>query len=137
MPTFTSIFVYGTLKQGECRADCWPYDPQSIQPAATSGALYDLGPYPALLSGKDSVLGEIWTFRAEQMRETLRVLDQIEGYGQGEIDLYIRQVVPCMDQKDLNIDAYCYFLADPSMLTASQRIATDSRGFCRWPKSNS
>ena len=41
----TAFFVYGTLQQGEVRAPRWPYKPLRIEPAETTGALYDLGPY--------------------------------------------------------------------------------------------
>jgi gamma-glutamylcyclotransferase (GGCT)/AIG2-like uncharacterized protein YtfP len=135
MSDTNAIFVYGTLKRGECRADCWPRDPLRIEPASTLGMLYDLGPYPALLSGASLVLGEIWTFAPEDIAETLRVLDEIECFSQGGVDLYVRNVVPCRVETDASapISAHCYFLADASAVGSDQRIQVDPDGFSRWP----
>ena len=138
MSDVNSVFVYGTLKCGQCRADCWPCEPLGVEPASTSGALYDLGPYPALLTGPDRVVGEIWTFAAADMDETLAVLDQIECYGQGGVDLYLRRIVPCgvgLGQAD-TVRAYCYFLADADSVVPDQRVTAGTDGYCRWPRMN-
>lgn len=88
------VFVYGTLCRGQCREECWPREPLSVAVGYVRGRLFDLGPYPAMLPGDDWVRGEYWTLREEDMPETLRVLDAIEGYAQsGEADLYRRQEV--------------------------------------------
>ena len=85
------IFVYGTLKRGECRQDCWPHQPVRVQEAFVRGLLYDLGPYPALIAGDDWVLGEVWTIAAADRLRTLDVLDKIEGYApDGKHNLYDR-----------------------------------------------
>ncbi|MCG8583082.1 MAG: gamma-glutamylcyclotransferase, partial [Pirellulales bacterium] len=110
----TSVFVYGTLKQGECRAHCWPHRPMDVRAASIRGNLFDLGPYPALLEGGDRVLGECWMFVADQMRETLEVLDQIECFGQEGVDLYVRRIVRCRSSANAETDAHAYFLADSS-----------------------
>ena len=135
MSDVTSIFVYGTLKRGKCRAGCWPCTPRLVEPASTLATLYDLGPYPALLAGSDRVLGEIWTFAAIDVAETLRVLDQIECFGQDDVDLYIRMVVPCNREVETggSTPAYCYFLADAATVGSHQRVAPEPDGFCRWP----
>ena len=49
------VFVYGTLKRGEARARLWPRKPQAVEPATVRGTLYDLGDYPALVPGDDTV----------------------------------------------------------------------------------
>jgi gamma-glutamylcyclotransferase (GGCT)/AIG2-like uncharacterized protein YtfP len=69
------VFVYGTLKRGQVRERSWPRQPLAVEPAWTLGRLFDLGPYPGLLAGTDRVLGELWRFAAEDLPETLRVLD--------------------------------------------------------------
>ncbi len=86
-----ALFVYGTLKRGECRQERWPRPPVEVRAATLRAALYDLGPYPAIGTGEDLVAGELWFIAAEQMDETLRVLDEIEGFGQGGTDLYTRR----------------------------------------------
>lgn len=88
------VFVYGTLCRGQCREPCWPRRPVSVTVGYVRGHLFDLGPYPALLPGDDWVRGECWTLREEDMPETLRVLDAIEGFAQpGEADLYQRREI--------------------------------------------
>ena len=132
MGSISSIFVYGTLKRGECRAKCWPHSPTEVVPASTFGTLFDLGRYPALLEGDDRVLGELWSFAADDIPDTLRVLDKIECYGQQEVDLYVRRVITCSTSSDKLVNAYCYFLADETAVTSSQRIAPSPTGFCEW-----
>ncbi|MEZ6089069.1 MAG: gamma-glutamylcyclotransferase family protein [Pirellulaceae bacterium] len=85
------IFVYGTLKRGECRQACWPRPPLRVDNAFVRGLLYDLGPYPALVPGDDWVMGEVWTIAAADRTSTLAVLDEIEGYDpDGKYNLYDR-----------------------------------------------
>ncbi len=76
----TAVFVYGTLKRGECRESCWPRAPLRVETAATKGQLYDLGPYPALCPGEGSVAGEVWTFAPRDMPATRAALDEIEDH---------------------------------------------------------
>lgn len=130
------IFVYGTLRQGQCREHCWPRSPQQVATAFAQGELYDLGPYPALLTGDDLVRGECWTVRAADLAETLQVLDVIEGFAQpGEADLYRRQVVDvfiCDGDPDptgeigieslVTTRAYAYFLVPERLPAFAKRI---------------
>lgn len=78
LQTLKHVFVYGTLKRGQCRERCWPAKPVVIHPAWTFGKLVDLGPYPALLPGTDRVLGELWSLKADDFGQVLKVLDQVE-----------------------------------------------------------
>jgi gamma-glutamylcyclotransferase (GGCT)/AIG2-like uncharacterized protein YtfP len=88
------VFVYGTLKRGQVRESCWPLAPLSIRPCYVRGALFDLGPYPALTEGEDWIVGELWSFLAPQLATTLAALDRIEGYQVGRTDnLYERCVL--------------------------------------------
>ncbi|MAI70646.1 MAG: hypothetical protein CMM01_07020 [Rhodopirellula sp.] len=92
--TISSVFVYGTLKRGQCRGDMWPFEPLRVSAVFTHGTLFDRHDYPAMTSGTDNVFGEKWDFRPEQMQRVLKVLDAIEGANQpGVPDLYRRVVV--------------------------------------------
>ena len=110
----------------------WPHAPVEVRQATTGAALYDLGPYPALGEGDDSVLGELWLVREEHLSATLRVLDKIECFGQGGVDLYIRRIVECHDMDGSEHRAHTYFYADEDALRQAQRITADADGYCRW-----
>ncbi|MCA9133529.1 MAG: gamma-glutamylcyclotransferase [Planctomycetales bacterium] len=73
------VFVYGTLKTGQCREKCWPHLPHQVQAAWTLGELYDLGAYPALVPGEDRIWGQVWSFPVAQIAGVLEVLDRVEG----------------------------------------------------------
>lgn len=88
------IFVYGTLKRGQCRSSLWPRSPIEVRAAWIYGKLYSRDDYPAMKAGGDRVIGETWRFAAVDIQPTLDVLDQIEGFNQGlGKNLYERQVV--------------------------------------------
>ncbi len=125
------IFVYGTLQRGECRETCWPHSPDRVVRATTKAALYDLGAYPGIVPGTDTVQGELWFVATEHLADTLQVLDAVEGYqpGQGN-SLYTREVVTCHDGMGQPQRAYTYIYARP--LANHRRIAADAQGQCRW-----
>jgi len=126
------VFVYGTLMRGQVRAKYWPREPICIEPATIRGELYDLGPYPAILHGNETIAGELWRIAPGDMEETLRVLDQVEGFGQGGVDLYVRRVVNCRTQSDESVPAFAYYLADESFARRHFRIQPGCDGICRW-----
>lgn len=98
----TELFVYGTLKRGECRESMWPRKPTRIREAFVRARLYDLGAYPAIrvdaLSVDDDVnvdddldwvAGEVWSFEPAAIDETIAALDEIEETNQPRtINLY-------------------------------------------------
>ena len=127
------MFVYGTLKRGQCRERLWPKVPLKVEPAWTLGALYDLGPYPALVAGNERVLGEAWHFAAEDMAPTLRILDAIEGYRGAADDLYVRIAIECVIDGGCQLRAYAYRYARIENLRPAQRVLPDESGYCRWP----
>ncbi len=128
------FFVYGTLKRGEVRERCWPHPASDIVAATTRGALYALASYPALLPGDDAVSGELWFIRASHMAETLRVLDAIEGFRQGDdIDLYVRDIADCVSTDGAKYRAYLYYYVQP--VEPSQRIAPNDQNVCLWTAS--
>jgi gamma-glutamylcyclotransferase (GGCT)/AIG2-like uncharacterized protein YtfP len=106
----SSFFVYGTLKRGQCREICWPAKPLSISPACAQGQLFGRTDYPAMVSGTDRVLGELWTFEPHEVERVIEVLDQIEGTNQaGNPDLYRRVISDVFDLDDqLLTKAYAY-----------------------------
>ena len=151
----TAVFVYGTLKQHESRGGRWPRPARRITPAFVWGELYDLRKYPALLppqsSPPDRILGELWELAPEDLAETLRVLDRIEGYGDPGGDLYVRAVITVQTLGDhsanrqsqsgaqngasLNMaqqSAFTYHYAHPQELRPEQRVVADDQGFCNW-----
>lgn len=128
------IFVYGTLQRGEERAHHWPRAPLSVEEAEVQGRLYDLGPYPALLEGGDRIAGELWHLAASDIEITCRVLDEVEGYAQGEPDWYCRDVVLCKTGAGENCQAYTYRYAREATITESMRIHPGLDGLCRWQK---
>lgn len=132
LPLPLPIFVYGTLKQGQCRASRWPHRAESVEAAVLRGALYDLGPYPAVTSGGDLVLGELWTIAPEHLEHTLRVLDKIECFGVADVDLYLRIVAPVIRSDGSCVSAYTYVIARPEELRPEQRVSPNPQGYCEW-----
>lgn len=129
------IFVYGTLQRGQCRERCWPHAPLRIDEGTIRATLYDLGPYPAIGPGDDLVRGEIWEFAAGQMADTLRILDEVEGYNQSGGDLYVRRLVTCRLESGVEVVAWSYYFGDADRLPASRRIKPGQQPWCQWPAS--
>ena len=78
MSQLTNIFVYGTLKKGQCRAAF--LDGQVYRGEAKTVAAYrmfDCGTYPGMIASKPGVeiIGEVWTVDDE----CLAALDELEG----------------------------------------------------------
>jgi gamma-glutamylcyclotransferase (GGCT)/AIG2-like uncharacterized protein YtfP len=93
-----SVFVYGTLLQGERLGHLiMAARPKVIAPARTPGRLIDLGDYPGLVPARGSgqwVLGECAGF--ESLERLLPQLDFVEEYLPDEEaqSLYLRRSVP-------------------------------------------
>jgi gamma-glutamylcyclotransferase (GGCT)/AIG2-like uncharacterized protein YtfP len=128
------VFVYGTLKSGECRERCWPYRPMKIQPATLRASLYDLGPFPAIVAGPDLMHGEVWELSPQHVQEALRVLDEVEGFARREGDLFIRKAVRCDSDDGRQIAAWAYFFARPETLRDAQRIKVGPNEVATWPQ---
>ncbi len=123
MATINSIFVYGTLKQFQIRAPMWPRRSISIQPAMIRAAIYDTGPFPAILDGDDWVLGELWTLAAGDMPTSLDVLDEVEGFSPNRNDnLYIRIVTEATLENGVTVEAFTYQYASKERATSMRRI---------------
>ncbi len=126
-----ALFVYGTLMRGQSRERCWPHAPLAVEPATVRGALYDLGPYPAMIAGSDLVEGELWHVAPEHIEDTLRALDAIEGYSGGDRDLYRRVLIDC-ETRGGAMEAWTYHYARLDRLQLARRIQPDADDYCRW-----
>lgn len=132
------VFVYGTLKRGQCREDLWPRPPASVAPAWTLGSLFDLGPYPALLAGSDRVLGELWSFEPSQMAAVLEVLDRIEGTNQpGLPNEYDRLQVQVTSWAGGKLEASTYRCADQAIADRLEPLVAncfiEDEPYVQWP----
>ena len=74
-PSTINVFVYGTLLRGMPNSPALAGS-RFLGHGRTGGALYDLGPYPALADGAGFVYGELYAVD----RDTLDELDRIEGH---------------------------------------------------------
>ena len=126
-----SIFVYGTLMQGEEREHIMQkYSPLSIRAAQVNGNLYNMGSYPALknlYSNRDNnlVQGEVWKFSGEIVKALLVELDEIEeffGYNNKD-NLYIRVPTKVDLYKQENCFAWTYVYVQS--ITEGQEIKTN------------
>jgi gamma-glutamylcyclotransferase (GGCT)/AIG2-like uncharacterized protein YtfP len=131
-PSINAVFVYGTLKRGECRARFWPHEPMRVESATIRGRLYDLGPYPALGPGEDVVRGEVWHLAPEHIGETLSSLDEVEGATRLKTAYYRRIVVSCRTDDGRDIDAWVYEFGDLNRLRDKPVVQPDARGECCW-----
>lgn len=115
-----SVFVYGTLKRGQCRESAWPAGPKEIVPGWVHGELWGRDDYPALLPGGHRVRGELYRYDGESIRDVLSALDEIEGTdGNSPSDLYHRHVV----------DAFRSAPAPADRVTGSDRETREERAY--------
>ena len=118
----TTFFVYGTLKRGECREEVFSRhldeDEFEIVPASVKAELYDLGPYPAIVPGEDTVFGEAVIVNNPDKVDTLiAVLDSIEGYygDDSPSNLYLRKEVTIQVEED-TMEAITYMFSQEQQL---------------------
>jgi len=143
-PNITSYFVYGTLKTAHLRAGLWPRKPVKIEAGVIQADLFDLGPYPAAVTGDGWLLGEIWSFSEVDMQPTVEMLDRIEGYSPAGTDNeYTREIVSVefeeATDQPRSINAFAYFYARKKRLSISRRIEPSQKFLGRfaaaWPDS--
>ncbi|UPQ88272.1 gamma-glutamylcyclotransferase family protein [Vibrio sinaloensis] len=69
------VFVYGTLRSGESNHYLLEHS-QCLGHYTTPAiySLYDLGPYPAVIEGRDAIVGEVYLVD----QRTLEQLDRLE-----------------------------------------------------------
>lgn len=132
-PDLCRFFVYGTLKRGQCREKCWPHPPLRVDLAVIRATLYDLGAYPGIVPGDGLVRGELWELRPEHLPETMRVLDEVEGFAQRDDDLFERRQVNCTLDDGREIQAWTYYYARVAVLREVARIRSGVSGWSNWP----
>ena len=117
------LFVYGTLlphaegKMGVAERNRLQVEGVFLGPAHTAGVLLNLGDYPGLIRGLETVHGGV--YRLHDKGTTLRWLDAYEGLTGGEDDEYVRRQVQAT-------------LADGQVLTAWTYVFIgNSHGLCK------
>lgn len=116
-------FFYGTLMAGFDRRRRAGIESKMsyLGRGHISGALFDLGIYPAAVPSSDGrVWGEIYEFHDPE--SVLTALDDIEGYTQDDPDrsLYTRRRARVTTEDGKNVEAWVYFYNAP--LGAAPRI---------------
>jgi gamma-glutamylcyclotransferase (GGCT)/AIG2-like uncharacterized protein YtfP len=162
IPIITNVFVYGTLKRGQCREKMWPRAPLSIRPGFVRGWLFDLGPYPGMWCADclesdckqcdcdshdqderqcDWVEGEIWSLAKQDMAATIEELDEIEETNQPQVaNQYDQILVRVYDSPSVSNGqstsqlALTYQFSRLNDLIRAKRIrAVSSDGCVAWP----
>jgi gamma-glutamylcyclotransferase (GGCT)/AIG2-like uncharacterized protein YtfP len=143
------LFVYGTLKTGQCRESNWPLPPVEIRKAWTLGRLYDTGPYPTLIHAEsfdsltaednDKVAGQVWSFEAQDLPATFKVLDMIEGTNQpGRENNYDRKLVEVYLECGEQLKASVYLFARLDLLSGfaylAPEVEADDQHLSIWPR---
>ena len=110
------IFVYGTLLRGGRNHGRLCGDALTIEPACTTGRLYDLpAGFPAMVEAPDgTVSGEALTFA--DIEAALAGLDFLEGYrpNQPEHSLYLRRIQPVtLLDPGATVPSHCYIWGGP------------------------
>ena len=125
------LFVYGSLLRGAANHARFCADALTIEPASTTGRLYDLlAGFPAMVEAADgTVYGEAMTF--PDLGAALPRIDFLEGYRAAapERSLYLRHIRPvtllCPQR---TVAAYCYVWGGP----LPQGVVPIPSG--RWPQ---
>jgi len=101
------VFVYGTLLRGMERAQ-FLTNSRYIGPAMIQAEVFDLVYFPGIKEGNGTVIGELY----EIDQGTLDVLDEIEGYYEGNVEesLFVRKRVNAYKFSDgERVRVCCYF----------------------------
>jgi gamma-glutamylcyclotransferase (GGCT)/AIG2-like uncharacterized protein YtfP len=111
-----AAFFYGTLMAGfdRRRRAGVDSDMKYLGRGYISGALFDLGIYPAAVPSSDGkIWGEVYEFNDDG--KVLGVLDDIEGYTHADPDrsLYTRVKTRVTLDGDVSRDAWVYFYNAP------------------------
>lgn len=105
------VFVYGTLRKGygnylrllEGKTD-------TIMEANTTGEMYSVGGFPAVVPGADTIIGELVYIKPKLYDKVMADLDRLEGYVPEDINqsMYIRKVVDVVTASGKVVEAYIY-----------------------------
>jgi len=102
-----NIFVYGTILKGLQRAPAL-IKSKYLGPAMIQAELFDIGYFPGVKEGVNTIIGELYKTDAE----TISALDQIEGYDEKNMrdSLFIRkQVQARLFATGRYVTSFCYF----------------------------
>ena len=88
-----------------------------------------------MVEGHDSIQGELWYVRAEDLALTLKRLDEIEGYAQGGPDLFVRRIADCMTLDGAVVRAYTYFFNQLRAFPGARVVNPGSNGLSQWTRS--
>lgn len=104
-------FVYGTLKRGQSNYPLIAAAVRAASPATIRGRLYDVGPFPALAHGDETVHGELLLISPEALADILVLLDRLEGYDAADPvgSFYLREIVAATTVDGREDVAYSYF----------------------------
>lgn len=126
------VFVYGTLKPGQCyyRQYCTDRVHQ-IQAAYTFGQLYALPVgYPAMTMGSDRVWGHLLTFEDDAILITLDELEDYQPDRPTDENEYERQRVPVFDPTQRSLGPAWTYVMLPHWVKAAGGVYRP--GGC-WP----
>lgn len=108
------VFVYGTLKPGECNYSVYCAGRVIEEtPAYTWGELYHLPPlgYPGMTEGRIQVSGFLLTFADNSMLEALDLLETYDSMRSPEDNEYQRRLVTVYGISGENLgEAWTYFM---------------------------
>jgi gamma-glutamylcyclotransferase (GGCT)/AIG2-like uncharacterized protein YtfP len=107
----SAFFVYGTLKRGQANYPLIAPYARAVEPATTSGLLFDHGPFPALIAGAGRVRGELVRLDPADLDAALAQVDRLEDYRPDDPagSIYLRQVVAVETADGARVPAFIYF----------------------------
>jgi gamma-glutamylcyclotransferase (GGCT)/AIG2-like uncharacterized protein YtfP len=85
-----------------------------------------------MVPGDDTIRGELWHLRPDDLRKTLDALDVIEGCVEGTGDQYNRVIIDCLGEDGETHRAYAYHFADLDQIKRFPVVAVGSDGYCEW-----
>lgn len=119
------FFVYGTLLPNQPNYSLWGSSIAQTEPAVyTNGRLYDLGAYPLMTDGKETIKGLLVWLKPALFDETLIKLDKLEGIGQSDVYARVQRPFDTLITQQ-TILAWTYLGQLPAN-TAIPRIASGS-----------
>jgi len=99
-----NIFVYGTLRRGQCRASVLAEQRfVGEYKTAPNYRMFNVGAFPALVEDDNGVSVEGEIFEVDD--ETLALLDRVEGVSAG---MYARRPVRLMDWYGGEVEGYIW-----------------------------
>jgi gamma-glutamylcyclotransferase (GGCT)/AIG2-like uncharacterized protein YtfP len=110
-PAIRHLFVYGTLRPSLAGAAQQQLIAEFTVagPATVPGVLYDVGPYPALITGEGTVHGDLLVISNE------RHLDALDAYEEcfGDDPLYRREAAVATRPDGTTLAAWTYYYRQP------------------------